>query len=234
MPATWVIGGTSGIGAATVELLRVSGRHVIVSGKEECNVMYEPEIEEFYDRAINKLPASGLPPRIDEVVYCAGINKLEWLEETEMEDVFDIFDVNVFGFMRVMKIMARDSTGPLRVVAVSSDAARRPMRTSMAYCASKAALDMAAKSVARERAEYGWRVNVVAPGMTDGTDMTAYIDSTVPHLRGWTRKEASDYEEQQGVVKRRGTVQEMAVMIKSILGGPDYLNGSIVEINGGR
>lgn len=120
------------------------------------------------------------------------------------------------------------------MVVIGSDAAERPLRTSIAYCASKAGLHMAARVAAREKADDGWRVNVVAPGMTADTAMTLYIDTVVPGLRGWTDEEAMAYERQQGVVKRRASTLEIAEVVISTLEGPNYLNGTVITVNGGR
>jgi 2,3-dihydro-2,3-dihydroxybenzoate dehydrogenase len=72
-----------------------------------------------------------------------------------------------------------------RVVVVGSDAAWREMRTSVAYCASKAALHQAVRVIARERASEEFAINVVAPGMTEPTGMQEYVDESVPMIRKW-------------------------------------------------
>lgn len=227
MKKTWVIGGTSGIGEATFNLLSWDvNRHVYATGAE-ADVRLRGEMEQEYV----DLTENG---EIDEIVYSAGINSLMPFEQMNFKTVRDIFEVNVIGFMNLLAMLQERDATNIRIVAVSSDAARRPMRTSSAYCASKAALDMVVKCSARELAHLGYRINAVAPGMTAPTAMSRYIDAAVPRLRGWTPEEAANYENSQAVIKRRATPQEIAETIKMILDGPDYLNGSILEVNGGR
>jgi NAD(P)-dependent dehydrogenase (short-subunit alcohol dehydrogenase family) len=154
-----------------------------------------------------------------------------WIDEMSTRLAGCIYDVNVLGFMRVLR--AAVHTGCRSIVAISSDAATRPMRTSMAYCASKAALDMCVKCAARELAPE-IRVNAVSPGMTLGTAMTEYIDKTVPAMRGWTPEEAWEYEHSQIPAGRRARPEEIAQVVYDVLVGPEYMTGSIVTINGGR
>lgn len=225
----WVVGGTSGIGLATAAILKKRGRSVLATGQED-DVREWSELEWIYTDVI--LPNLG---DLHELVYCAGVNDLVWLGKMGPDyDYTGLLDVNVAGFVRLCDILADYSVENLRVVVVGSDAAERPMRTSMLYCASKAALHMAAQVAAREMAAVGWRVNVVAPGMTSDTNMTKYIDDTVPDLRGWSRKDAELYEQSQLVVKRRATPEEIAEVIETTLDGPDYLNSAIINVNGGR
>jgi NAD(P)-dependent dehydrogenase (short-subunit alcohol dehydrogenase family) len=225
----WVIGGTSGIGSATAIELAKRGHAVFSTGKEDVDVQSASALQDYL----------GGPKQFHGIVYAAGINRLAWDHELNIHTAMDIFDVNVFGFMRVIRLIAQaidpihDAPPARSLVAVSSDAATRPMRTSMAYCASKAALNACVKQAARELAPYV-RVNAVAPGMTEGTGMTAYIDQAVTKLRGWTRFQAREYEESQIPARRRGTPAEMAHVIADVLLGPDYQTGAIVEVNGGR
>jgi NAD(P)-dependent dehydrogenase (short-subunit alcohol dehydrogenase family) len=229
----WVIGGTSGIGLATAHLLVESGLSVYATGPEECDVRDDKEVEEAYTQL-------ACPTY---VVYSAGINTLMWNKEQDLDIVDDMFNVNVFGFMRVVKTMANHwrTPFPRSLVAVTSDAARRPMRTSMAYCASKAALDMCIKQAAREHApiEFGpggaIRVNGVAPGMTAPTGMSEYIDEAVPAIRGWTLAKAKEYEASQNPMHRRISPAEIAAAVKYMLvDSPMSQTGSIMEVNCGR
>jgi len=232
-----VIGGSSGIGRACADLL---AKDMVVSatGVEEFNVAratwneWTAQIREF-----------GYPTH---VVYSAGINHLRWIGEPHQMYEDHLFDVNVRGFIALMDALVASGMMMDRqrghypfgimpsIVAISSDAAERPMRTSLAYCASKAALNMAVRCAARELGPHGWRINAVAPGMTAGTGMQEYIDEAVPVVRGWTHEQTFKYEAQQEVTPGRITTKEVAQTVRDVLLGPAHLNGSIVTINGGR
>lgn len=228
----WVIGGTSGIGAATVDWLEAEGADVYNTGNVECDVRSVAELRhhrDFMERGDDGI--AGL-------VYSAGVNYLQWLGKSPtIADLMEPISVNLNGFIKTMEVLTegdRAETQPLSVVAVSSDAAVRPMRTSISYCASKAGLDMAVRVAARELGPHGWRVNAVSPGMTDNTGMQEYVDATVPDLRGWDVAHMLSYEKAQEVVPGRLSPEDVADLIGPVLLSGPHLNGSIVTLNGGR
>jgi NAD(P)-dependent dehydrogenase (short-subunit alcohol dehydrogenase family) len=145
-----------------------------------------------------------------------------------------IMDVNCWGLINVLQVMAGVARLPGRIVVVGSDAAWRPMRTSLAYCASKAALHMAVKVLAREYSD-SFRINCVAPGMTHGTGMQRYVDERVPEVRGWTLEQTMEYEIQQEVTPGRVHVKEVAEVVRWLaLDAPPSVHGEIITVNGGR
>lgn len=171
----------------------------------------------------------------DYVVFSAGVNYLEWLGKLDAQKTVEVIDVNLLGFIWVLDALQRTQPNhPTRIVVIGSDAAERPLRTSIGYCASKAGLHQAVRVAARELGPKGWRVNVVAPGMTDETGMQEYVDTRVAEVRGWSREHMLAYEATQEVVPGRMSVQEVAHIAIDTLFGPDHLNGSIITINGGR
>lgn len=177
--------------------------------------------------------------RLEGVVYTAGVNYLSWLgkmDQHEMTIALDILQTNAWGFINVLNAIVRHrmDDGRLPVVAISSDAATRPLRTSAAYCASKAALDAIVRVSARELGGSNIRVNAVSPGMVEGTGMSDEMDRTIPPLRGWTEEEMLNYERSQEVVPGRVTPEEVAKVVVSTLFGPPHLNGAIIPVNGGR
>ena len=234
--AYWVIGGTSGIGAAIVSRLKSDGADYVHVTGEECDVRSDAAL----GREREKLHAiSG--DDFHSVVYCAGISRLSWLGRMGVQGLrhaSDVLDVNCLGFIRLLNTLGDDNIGlgskPFSVVAISSDAARRPMRTSAAYCASKAALDMVVRVAAREMGPYGWRINAVSPGMVEGTIMSKAVDAQVKKTRHWNDEYTRSYERQQEVVPGRIPPEDVASIVVDVLHGPKHLNGSIVEFNGGR
>lgn len=211
-----VAGGTSGIGLATAMKLRDAG-HFVSSFGSETDV-----------QVAEKLKRLQLPEP-EALVYSVGINELMWTEDLKMLDMLELYRVNVCGLLQCLR------TWPTvrRLVVVGSDAAWRPMRTSVAYCASKAALHQMCMCLARELPWSLEAVNVVAPGMTAPTGMSEYVDRRVPELRGWTEEEALAYE--RTTTERRATPEEVAEIIcQTLLAKTDYLNGSVITVNGGR
>lgn len=225
-----VIGGTSGIGKevayiAPYVIRGINAEPVFVQavGEEECDVT-DPE---KLDQVVRKFCPT-------HVVYSAGINHLEWIENSTPQDFAKVLAVNLIGFQTLLTSMLSNGIRNASIVAVSSDAATRPMRTSLMYCSSKAALSMSVKCAARELASKGYRINSVSPGKVADTEMTRYVDSVVPGLRGWTEEYAWQREIDSSPLGRYLTTNEVAWAVLDVLFGPDALTGSDIVINGGR
>jgi NAD(P)-dependent dehydrogenase (short-subunit alcohol dehydrogenase family) len=219
-----IIGGTSGIGAEFARIEKLNNRNWVVPDKTFLDVTNFEQMNDFFEANT----------RISHVVYSAGVNYLSFIGKSNLSLMGEVLAVNLGGFITMMELLGRYNKTAVRIVAVGSDAAERPLRTSMTYCASKAGLHMAVRTAARELGSEGWKINAVAPGMTDRTGMQEYVDATVPKLRGWTPEHTAAYEKSQEVVPGRLQPLEVARVIKDTLYGPDHLNGSIITINGGR
>lgn len=230
-----IIGGKTGIGEAAFQEIAqrpdlAPATPILVPSQYSLDVGSQNSLRGFVDGHLQETNQE-----FTHVVFSAGVNHLDWLGETSEDDMEHIFNVNVLGFIRLLNVLAEYQIHPTRVVAVSSDAAVRPLRTSIAYCASKAALDQAVRVGARELGRAGWQVNAVAPGMVEGTPMTAYIDERVPEIRGWSKEHARSYEDSQSVLGRRIDKKEVARTISWLLfDAPDAINGAIIPVNGGR
>lgn len=218
-----VLGGTSGIGAACADLLGRIGVKAHALGAEQGDV-----------RDLEWISSAIAAHSPTHVIYSVGVNQLDWIKDTTLQDFSTLFGVNVWGFVSTIQELQKLGY-PCSVVAVTSDAARRPMRTSLAYCASKAALDMAVRVASRELAPEGWRINGVAPGKVSGTPMTEYVDARVQEIRGWTAEQASEYEKASSALGRSLTPGEVAAVIVDVLFSDSQgWTGDIISVNGGR
>jgi NAD(P)-dependent dehydrogenase (short-subunit alcohol dehydrogenase family) len=168
----------------------------------------------------------------DFTVYSAGIQHLSFISDLDIDVVNEMFDVNVYGFLRVMKSLgAQQKSG--RVCAVVSNAANTPMRGSISYCASKAALGMAIKVAAREMAP-NWIITGIAPGPVEDTPMTRSVDRQVMQLREWTEQHMREYESSLIPMSRRSSPVEVASAIMMMLLGSEMLTGQVLSMTGGR
>lgn len=223
----WVLGGTTGIGAATYDGLvaRYGDRwkYHAAFGYEDFNVIYKSPL---------RVQIAKWKPT--DVVYSVGTNRLDWIRDIKGSDFTEVMMTNVYGFLNVLQVLDETDCGPVNIVAVTSDAAWRPMRTSAVYCASKAALEMAVRVASREYAPKGWRINAVAPGKVADTPMTGYVDDRVLTLRGWSAEFAEKYELASTPLGRKITKAEVAGVIEQVLFGPAAQTGEIVAVNGGR
>ena len=179
MKVALVTGASSGIGAATARLLGSRGWRVAVNySKSEaeaekvaksCSDAIALRGDVAQDADCRRIAAETLAKwgRIDALVNNAGTTKavkhadLEGLEAADFERIFRINVIGPFQMIRACAAALKESRGA--VVNVSSVAALLGTGSSVAYAASKAALDTMTLSLARTLAPEV-RVNIVAPG----------------------------------------------------------------------
>ncbi len=231
MTKTLIVGAhTGGIGDELAAVWRESN-DVWPDGTD--NELFAPTIDELdVTRPVSMRFYLSLHGPFDEIVYAAGVNILASVDDLNYDILDRTFAVNTFGLPLLLG--AHLNQFPLaegRAVQVISDAAHTPMRQSLAYCASKAAAEMALKVMAREL-HPSWTLVGVNPGVVEGTAMTDDIEKHVMEARGWTQEAAQAYETANSVLGRRVEKHEVANLLWYALRGPEALNGSIITING--
>lgn len=220
-----IVGGNSGgIGTTIKQALVALPGSVAAPEVSQLDVSDEDSIKEYVD-------AHG---PWDFIIYSAGANELRWARDLSMEDFTTSYAINVFGFALLLGTHKRYfPEHNFSAVAIVSDATRVAMRGSTVYCSSKAALAAVIRNLAREWAP-DCRVNGVSPSVVDETPMTNAIDAAVPEFRGWTPEQARQYETSLLPMGRRVRKDEVAHVVIDVLFGPAYLNGSIIEVTGGK
>ena len=106
--------------------------------------------------------------QIDILVNNAGVQKRVFFLELEEKDWDWMLGVNLKGYYLVGQAVAArmKARGHGAIVNISSEAAGFPAQRMTAYCVSKAGVAMLTKCMALELAQYGIRVNALAPGLT--------------------------------------------------------------------
>jgi NAD(P)-dependent dehydrogenase (short-subunit alcohol dehydrogenase family) len=106
---------------------------------------------------------------VDLLVNNAGVSWVAEMAETPDDRLDGILNLNVRALMRMCReaIPVLEASEDGQIINVSSVAANLPMETLAVYCASKAAVNMFSRVLARELAPRGIRVNVLSPPGTD-------------------------------------------------------------------
>jgi 3-oxoacyl-[acyl-carrier protein] reductase len=106
--------------------------------------------------------------QIDILVNNAGVQKRVFFLELEEKDWDWMLGVNLKGYYLVGQAVAArmKARGHGAIINISSEAAGFPAQRMTAYCVSKAGVAMLTKCMALELAQYGIRVNALAPGLT--------------------------------------------------------------------
>lgn len=231
-----VTGGSGDLGGAICRQLATDGMHVIVhahanparaqavvdaihheGGSAEA-VVFDVADADAAAAAIEALLASG---PIQVLVNNAGIHDDAPMAGMTATQWRRVIDVSLHGFFHVTQPlllpMARTRWG--RIVSVSSVAAVVGNRGQTNYAAAKAALHGASKSLAREMASRGISVNVVAPGVIEGSMAGAAFPPEM--IR------------QMVPAARAGRREEVAALVGFLCSdAAGYVNGQVIGING--
>jgi 3-oxoacyl-[acyl-carrier protein] reductase len=158
------------------------------------------------------------------LVNNAGIVTKGLLAMTSIKQLKDVFQVNFFGHVQltqvISKIMMRQKAGC--IINMCSIGGIDAFPAYVSYGCSKAAMTYFTKTLSKELAPYGIRVNGVAPGMA-ATDMQK-------QLKG----EANDEILHRTAMSRVADPMEIADLVY-YLSSPQssYITGQIIRIDGG-
>lgn len=164
--------------------------------------------------------------RIDILVNNAGICPRTPVMEISVEEWRNVMDINLTSFFQlsqaVMAVMIRNKSGA--IINLASLAGKIGGITVGAhYSASKAAIECITKTFAKTGAQYGIRVNAVAPGVID----TEIHEKSTP----------AQMEEYIKAIPmgRMGKPEEVANMILVLASElSSYITGLTIDINGGQ
>ncbi|MBP0111266.1 MULTISPECIES: SDR family NAD(P)-dependent oxidoreductase [Bradyrhizobium] len=187
-----VTGSASGLGAATAEILARSGARLVInysSSQKEADATAElcrkagaaevlvAQGDVSKDEDCRKIVAAAAPwGRLDILVNNAGTTKhvahadLDGLSAEDFQRVYGVNTIGPFQMVRaarsLLEAAAKASGRPSAVVNVSSVAGISGVGSSIAYAASKGALNTMTLSLSRALAPL-IRVNTVCPGYID-------------------------------------------------------------------
>ena len=169
-----VTGASGGIGEATARALHAAGYRVFGTYRRPpatrsseieylaCDVTNDASVQAAVGEVLSK---AG---RVDLLVNNAGVGLVAGAEESSLEQAKALFDVNLFGVLRLTKavlpIMRRQGSG--RIVNISSVMGLIPAPFMALYAASKHALEGYSESLDHEIRATGVRVVLVEPAYT--------------------------------------------------------------------
>ncbi len=194
-PVVLITGALTGIGRATALAFAKEGARIALSGRRleagqtllaelretgveaefwRADVRHEDDVRDLVDKTVARFG------RLDVAVNNAGTEgKPGPVTEQSAENYAATFDTNVLGTLLCMKHELRVML-PRRhgsIVNVSSTYGHLGAAGASLYAASKHAVEGLTRSVVLETAEFGVRVNVVAPGPIDTAMLTRFTGS---------------------------------------------------------
>lgn len=246
-----ITGGAAGIGKACVERLIASGANVTIWDKDEA-AMHQLKsaladtriiaVDVSDEASVTTAVAQTLThqPRIDILVNSAGITGPNVrVTDYPLEDWNRVFEINTRGTFLTCKHIAAHmltqkpwaghhggqtmSDGCGRIVNIASVAGKEGNPNASAYSASKAAVMALTKSLGKELAHTGIRVNCITPAAV----RTALFDQmTDEHIAFMLSKIP---------MNRFGLVEEIADLVAWLASDNcSFSTGAVFDISGGR
>ena len=233
-----ITGGATGLGFAIAQRMLASGARVTLWDRDRaalaraCGELGPRAFSVVVDVADHGAVADGLrltlaqAPAVDALVNCAGItgpNVKLW--DYPVPDWHQVMQVNLNGLFYCCRevaphMRARDYG---RIVNIASVAGKDGNPNASAYSASKAAVMALTKSLGKELADTGVRVNCVTPAAVK----TAIFDQMTPQHIAFMLSKIP--------MGRFGTPEEVAAMVTWLCTEDcSFSTGAVFDLSGGR
>ena len=234
-----VTGAASGIGQAVARRLLDEGAAVIAADLNEAGLA--PLLEAGATPFVGDLASDADRDRlvalgggVDFLVNAAGIIRLKPILEFTVQDLRDIYAVNVEATWDLVSRIGRTMPSGGAIVNLSSSSAKLATTTEAAvYASSKTAVLSITRSFAYAFASIGVRVNAICPGIID-TPMQDRVLAAVAAERGLTVEELSEARNKTVPLGRAASAAECAGAIWFLLSDEaGYMTGQAINYSGG-
>jgi 3-oxoacyl-[acyl-carrier protein] reductase len=233
-----VTGGSRGIGAAIAKRLASDGASVAITyakdssaasavvkaielgGGRAIAIQADAANVEAVKAAVEKAVATF--GRLDVLVNNAGTAIPKKFEETTLEEMDRIIDINIRGVFVATQAALKHMNDGGRIIMIGSCVGERMMTPGLVpYSATKGAVKMFTQGLSREVGSRGITVNNVQPGPID-TDLN-------PAAGDWAAPQKA-----VTALDRYGSVDEVAALV-AFVAGPEsaYITGTNLTIDGG-
>jgi NAD(P)-dependent dehydrogenase (short-subunit alcohol dehydrogenase family) len=244
-----VTGGASGLGRAIVDLFLKEGAKVVIAdldtrGEEiartlgeaaafkQTDVSNAEQVQATVDFAVARF--GGLHVMVNNAGIGGAMHQ-RFLDD-DLRDFQRVVGVNLFGVMigtqRAARHMARNGGGS--IINTSSIAAIKAGFGVVTYRSAKAAVDHFTRCAAIDLAEYGIRVNCIAPGHIR-TEMTAYASPGMsPEMVERVKQAVGPVTDSSRPLKRQGRPEDVAHAALYLASDrAAYMTGVILPVDGG-
>jgi 3-oxoacyl-[acyl-carrier protein] reductase len=233
-----ITGGSRGIGAAIAKRLAADGATVAITytkgadaaasvvneidrgGRKAIAIQADATDASAVEAAVNKTVATfgGL----DILVNNAGTAIPKSFEETTLEELDRLIDVNLRGAFVATQAALKQMKSGGRIIMIGSSVGERVMVPGLVpYSATKGAVKMFSQGLSREVGSRGITVNNIQPGPIDTELNPAAGEWAVP-------------QKAVTALDRYGHVEEVAALV-AFVAGPEssYITGANLTVDGG-
>lgn len=215
-----IIGGSKGVGAAAVQLLRAEGHEVYFTSREassESNSI----VWNIEDNQLN-LPEGLI---LDGLVYCPGSINLLPAHRISHDVFLSDMNINAYGALKAVQLALPNlkKSESASIVFISTVAVKLGMPFHASVAMAKGALEGLGKSLSAELAPK-IRVNVIAPSLTE-TQLAEKFINTPEKL------EASNKRHPLGRIGQPSDIAEAISFLLSNKSG--WMTGQVIGLDGG-
>jgi 3-oxoacyl-[acyl-carrier protein] reductase len=233
-----ITGGSRGIGAAIAKRLAADGANVAITytkgadaaasvvkeiesaGRKAIAIQADATDAGAVDAAVEKTVTTF--GRLDVLVNNAGTAIPKTFEETTLEEMDRVLDVNVRGVFIATQAALKHMKSGGRIITIGSAVGERVLTPGLVpYSATKGAVKIFTQALSREVGSRGITVNNVQPGPID-TELN-------PAASEWAEPQKA-----ATALDRYGHVDEIAAMV-AFVAGPEssYITGANLTVDGG-
>ncbi len=233
-----ITGGSRGIGAAIAKRLALDGANVTITytkgadaaesvvkeieraGRKAIAIQADAADADAVKAAVEKTVTTF--GRLDILVNNAGTAVPKRFEETTLEELDRLMDINVRGVFVATQAALKHMKSGGRIISIGSAVGERALTPGLVpYSATKGAVKMFTQGLSREVASRGITVNNVQPGPIDTDTNPATGEWAVPQ-KAFT------------ALGRYGHVDEVAALV-AFVAGPEssYITGANLNVDGG-
>lgn len=218
-----LIGGTSGIGRATIDYLQSKGYVLHIACRSPEKLADLGIAAQVFD-ATAPTPLVW-PEKLDGLVYFPGTIQLKPFHRLTAEDFQKELQVNLLGAVAALQsaLPALKASGNASVVLFSTVAVTQGMPMHASIASAKGAVEGLTRSLAAEWAPV-IRVNAIAPSLTDTPLASSLLNSDL-------KKEASA---KRHPLQRIGSATEFSEIVEFLLSDTAcFMSGQIIHVDGG-